>query len=63
MVKYTQIICRQFANELFECVWPFCDIGALRVKESKLKQFLNCKFDWPISSQSPFMPFMILKES
>ena len=28
MVKHTQTIRHQFANELFECVWPFCDIGA-----------------------------------
>ena len=28
MVKHTQTIRRQFADELFECVWPFCDIGA-----------------------------------
>ena len=28
MVKHTQTICRQFADELFECVWPFCEIGA-----------------------------------
>ena len=28
MVKHTQTICRQFANELFECVWPFSEIGA-----------------------------------
>ena len=27
-VKHTQTICRQFADELFECVWPFCGIGA-----------------------------------
>ena len=20
-------LCRQFADELFECVWPFCGIG------------------------------------
>ena len=32
MVKHTQTIRRQFANELFECVWPFSEIGALRVK-------------------------------
>ena len=24
----------QFADELFECVWPFCNIGASRVKIS-----------------------------
>ena len=28
MVKHTQAIRRQFADELFECVWPFYGIGA-----------------------------------
>ena len=28
----TQIICRRFADELFECAWPFCGIDAYRVK-------------------------------
>ena len=28
MVKHTQAIRRQFADKLFECVWPFCEIGA-----------------------------------
>ena len=28
MVKQTQTIRRQFANKLFECVRPFCGIGA-----------------------------------
>ena len=32
MVKHTQTIRRQIDNELFECVWPFCGIGAWRVK-------------------------------
>ena len=36
MVKHTQTIPRQIADELFECVWPFCGIGALRVKRSDL---------------------------
>ena len=27
-VRRTQTIRRQFADELFECVWPFCGIGA-----------------------------------
>ena len=31
MVKHTQTIRRQIADELFECVWPFCEIGAKRV--------------------------------
>ena len=28
---------RQFANELFECVWTFYGVGAYRVKEGFLK--------------------------
>ena len=24
------------ADKLFECVWPFCGIGVLRVKKSKV---------------------------
>ena len=31
MVKHTQTIRRQIADE-FEYVWPFCEIGAKRVK-------------------------------
>ena len=27
MVKHTQTIRRQIADELLECVWPFCEIG------------------------------------
>ena len=27
-VKHTETIRRQFADELFECVWSFCGIGA-----------------------------------
>ena len=28
MVKHTQTIRRQLTDELFECVWTFCEIGA-----------------------------------
>ena len=28
MVKHTQTIRQQIANELFERVWPFCEIDA-----------------------------------
>ena len=31
MVKHTQTISRQIADELLECVWPFCGVGAWRV--------------------------------
>ena len=42
MVKNTQTIRRQIADEFFECVWPFCDIGTLRVnKEYKIRRKLN----------------------
>ena len=34
MVKHTQKVRRQIADELFECVWPFCEIGAEKVKSS-----------------------------
>ena len=37
MAKHAQTIRRQFANELFECVWPFCGIGAERSM-----QFVDC---------------------
>ena len=32
MVKYTQTIRQQFADKLSECVWPFCGVGASKVK-------------------------------
>ena len=32
MVKHTQTIRRQIANELCEYVWPFCEIDTERVK-------------------------------
>ena len=43
MVKHTQTIRRQFPNELFECVWPFCWIGAEKVNSifQKKKQSKN----------------------
>ena len=36
MFKQTQKILPEIADELFECVWPFCGVGALRVKISKI---------------------------
>ena len=32
MVKHTQAISRQIADELFEYVWPFCGVCAERFK-------------------------------
>ena len=34
MVKHTQTIRWQIADELFECVWPFCGVGALKVNKT-----------------------------
>ena len=31
MVKHTQAICQQIADELFECVWIFFKIGTKRI--------------------------------
>ena len=35
MVKDTETIPRQFVDKLFEYVWPFCDVGAERVKTNQ----------------------------
>ena len=43
MVKHTQTIRRQIAEELFECVWSFCEIGAKRVKKSKCAKVKHIK--------------------
>ena len=37
MDKPTQTIGRQIADELFECVWPLCEIGAKRVNKTIFK--------------------------
>ena len=34
MVKHTQTIRRQFADELFESFWPFCKTGTLKVNKN-----------------------------
>ena len=39
MVEHTQTIRRQFADELFRCVWPFCGIGDLRVNLNAAQVF------------------------
>ena len=36
MAKHTQTIRRQIAGELFECVWPFYEIDAWRVKHCSI---------------------------
>ena len=38
MLKHTQKIRRQIADELFEYVWPFCEIGVKWVKLSSKNQ-------------------------
>ena len=41
MVEHTHTISRQFADELFECVWPFCEVGAKRVNSTCNKSYRN----------------------
>ena len=41
MVKHTQTIRRQIADELFEFVWPFCGIGALRDNRRIIVAFIR----------------------
>ena len=43
MVKDTQTVPRQIADELFECVCSFCEIGALHMqkKNSRILNFLS----------------------
>ena len=33
MIKHTQTIRRQIADELFENFWPVCGVGAYRVNK------------------------------
>ena len=44
MLKHTQTIYRQFANELFECVCPFCGDGASRINIDDLPISDKCFF-------------------
>ena len=36
MVKHTQTIYQLFEDELRECVWPGCGVGALKVKQNRI---------------------------
>ena len=66
MVKHTHTICRQIANELFESVYPFFEIGAetvnsswgvsLRNKTYITRRHLMC----PMYIQGYFISFCIL---
>ena len=44
MVKHSQTIRRDFADELFECVWPFCEVGVKRVKYQDQKFCIKVAF-------------------
>ena len=41
MTKHTQTIRQQIADELFESVWPFCEIGAKRFKPVLISSMIN----------------------
>ena len=36
MVKHTETNRLRIADELFECVWPFCGVGAYRINSCLL---------------------------
>ena len=44
MVKHTQANCRQFADELFECVWSFCEVGTWRINFVLLRKIFVTLF-------------------
>ena len=39
MAKHTQTIWKQIADELFECIWTFCEIGAQNMNVTTLADF------------------------
>ena len=46
MVKHTQTSRRQFVDGLFECVWPFCGIGAhVRLVDIKIEIVLTSRWE------------------
>ena len=46
MVKHTQTIRRQIADELFECVWPFCKVIIKSITFEMYKIDWYVKRDW-----------------
>ena len=38
MIKHIQTIRREIADELFECVWPFCELALKELSQSKIEQ-------------------------
>ena len=41
MVKHTQTIRQEIADELFECVWLICGVGVYKVKDFAKNLFKN----------------------
>ena len=43
MVKHTQTTCREIANKLFDCVWPFCGKPEFsnKVLDNDFEKFIN----------------------
>ena len=64
MVKHTQTIRRQIADELFECVRPFCEIGAERgnMLENSVfcKNFLLWRLKFSASVFSPGSKYLMI---
>ena len=62
VVTLTQAIHRQIADELFESVWPFCGVGAWRVKSYKgIKLWRNTLsfYSFFLSTLSFFLSFFL----
>ena len=56
MVKWTQTIRRQFANELFGGVWPFCGVDVQRVNKYIIINGVKCLGEtFERSDSSPFL--------
>ena len=66
MAKHTQTIRRQIANELLECVWPFCGIAVQRVNhfETVIAYWLmKCLFLIDGDTLNYFFCFLSLKSA
>ena len=46
MVKHTQTIRWEFADEVFECVWPFC--GAFKGLMPNFMLFIFCQLNFVV---------------
>ena len=48
MVKHTQTICRPIADELFECIRPFSEIGTKRINKELKNWSIDIRIPRPV---------------